>query len=225
MYRIETHLHTAYGSRCGWLGATALLHAYAAAGYDAICVTEHYSRTGFDYADIDLTTPGSKTEAFLLGCRRLQRDAKKYGILIYEGAELRFDGSDNDYLLYGFPHDLLADPDKIIREGLAAFAPKCREAGALLIQAHPYRKTCTPAPPEYIEGIEVLNCNPRHESNNDLAYAYAQAHGLLMTAGSDCHRPGDEGITGIVSEVLPQDGFAFAALLRSGNYTLITPTK
>ena len=65
MYRIETHLHTTYISHCGWLGAQALIRAYAAAGYAAICVTDHYNRECFDYADIDLTAPGSKTEAFL----------------------------------------------------------------------------------------------------------------------------------------------------------------
>src|SRR5699024_6134474 len=59
MYRIETHLHTTYISPCGWLGAQALIRAYAAAGYAAICVTDHYNRECFDYADIDLTTPGS----------------------------------------------------------------------------------------------------------------------------------------------------------------------
>ena len=62
LYKIETHLHTTYISHCGWLGAQAILKAYAAAGYAAICVTDHYNRACFDYADIDLTTPGSKTE-------------------------------------------------------------------------------------------------------------------------------------------------------------------
>ena len=67
MYRIETHLHTTYISHCGWLGAQAIMKYYSACGYDAICVTDHYNRECFDYADIDLTTPGSKTQAFLLG--------------------------------------------------------------------------------------------------------------------------------------------------------------
>ena len=151
MYRIETHLHTAYISRCGWMSAQALIKSYAAAGYDAICVTDHYNRECFDYADIDLTQPGSKTDAFLLGFRRLQREAAGYGIRIYEGAELRFDGSENDYLLYGFSHD------------------------------------------------------------------------LLMTAGSDCHRPEDVGQSGILTDTLPEDGYGLAQLLRSGNYQLIKP--
>lgn len=223
MYRIETHLHTTYISRCGWLGAEALAKSYAAAGYDAICVTDHYNRECFDYAEIDLTAPGSKTDAFLTGFRRLQREAAKRGLRVYEGAELRFDGSENDYLLFGFPHELLADPDAVMRGGLAAFSEKARAAGALLVQAHPFRRMCTPAPAEYLDGVEVLNCNPRHDSRNDLALDFARQHGLLMTAGSDCHRIEDIGQSGILTDTLPEDGFGLAQLLRSGNYQLIRP--
>ena len=148
---------------------------------------------------------------------------RSYGIRVYAGAELRFDGSQNDYLLYGFHDELLADPERVMSEGLEAFAPKYRADGALLIQAHPFRNKCTPAPAELLDGVEVLNLNPRHDSHNDLALAYAEEHHLLMTAGSDCHRPGDEGTTGILAETLPEDSFGYADLIRSGKYTLIRP--
>ena len=130
---------------------------------------------------------------------------------------------------YGFPvsygsyDELLADPERVMSEGLEAFAPKYRADGALLIQAHPFRNKCTPAPAELLDGVEVLNLNPRHDSHNDLALAYAEEHHLLMTAGSDCHRPGDEGTTGILAETLPEDSFGYADLIRSGKYTLIRP--
>ena len=130
---------------------------------------------------------------------------------------------------YGFPvsygsyDELLADPERVMSEGLEAFAPKYRADGALLIQAHPFRNKCTPAPAELLDGVEVLNLNPRHDSHNDLALAYAEEHHLLMTAGSDCHRPGDEGTTGILAETLPEDSFGYADLIRSGKYTIIRP--
>ena len=144
MYKIETHLHTTYISHCGWLGAQALMKAYSAAGYAAICVTDHYNRECFDYADIDLTAPGSKTDAFLLGFRRLQREAKKYGILVYEGAELRFDGSDNDYLLYGFHHELLADPEKTMSGGPPLCRNTAQTARCLYRRIHSERTACPP---------------------------------------------------------------------------------
>ncbi len=227
MYKIETHLHTTYISKCGWLGAEGIVRMYRACGYDAICVTDHYNRTCFDYAEIDLAGEGSRTEAFLLGYRRVRDEAERYGIRVYEGAEVRFDGSENDYLVFGFHHDLLAEPDRIMREGLKVFSDKCRQDGALLIQAHPYRSGthCTPAPAAYLDGVEIFNGNARQDNRNDLALAYAKEHGLLMLSGSDFHRPGDQGQAGILTDTLPEDGFQLADLIRSGQYKLITPEE
>lgn len=221
MYKIETHLHTTYISHCGWLGAQALIRMYVEGGYNAICVTDHYNRDTFRYLEMDLSTPESKTDDFLLGYHRLKIEAEKYNIRVFEGAELRFDGSENDYLLYGFHHDLLANPEEIMQGGLPAFAEKYRSDGALLIQAHPFRKKCTPAAPQYLDGVEVYNANPRHDNHNNLAMAFAEENQLIKTAGSDCHRPGDQCRSGILTNTLPRDSFEFAELLRSGDYKLI----
>ncbi len=226
-YKIETHLHTTYVSRCGWLGAQAIARMYKECGYDALCITDHYNRTTFDYIEQDLSKHKIDVyQDFLLGYRRVKKEAEALGIRVYEGAELRFDGSENDYLLYGFHHELLEDPETVISEGLEAFAPKYRADGALLIQAHPYRAKCNPMPAELLDGIEIYNASPRHNSHNELAHAYAQEHGLtIMTSGSDAHRPGDQGRSGITADYLPKDSFEFAQLLRSGEYDLIIPEE
>lgn len=221
-YKIETHVHTTYISRCGWLGAGAIVSTYKKLGFDAICITDHYNRTAFDYAGIDLTKPGSKVHDYLEGYRRVKKYAEdEGGLIVIPGAEVRFDGSDNDYLLYGWHEELLADPEHVMSEGLAAFAKEYRKDGALLIQAHPFRKGCTPAPAEYLDGVEVYNPCPRHFSHNDRAYDYAKEHGLIMTGGSDAHRPGEEGLSGIAADILPRNGFELAELIRSGDYDLI----
>ncbi len=221
MYKIETHLHTKIISKCGWMYPEKLAELYHEGGYAAICVTDHYNRECFDYAGIDLTGTGDKIHAFLEGYRQLKKEAEKYGILVYEGAELRFDQCKNDYLLYGFSHELLADPERVMSMGVHEFSGLSRADGAILVQAHPFRPACIAAPAEYLDGVETKNVNPRHNSHNDLAKAYAERHRLIMTGGSDCHRPGDECKSGIISEVLPKDSFEFAALLRSGNYEII----
>ena len=221
MYKIETHLHTNHTSKCGWLDAAALAEGYAKAGYAAVAVTDHYNRDTFEYLNIDTTCPGDVITPFLEGFRRMEAECAKRGLKVYKGAELRFDESCNDYLLYNYPDELLADPEKIFHLGIAAFAPLAREAGALLIQAHPYRKKCTPAIACYLDGVEVLNCNPRHESRNDRAAEYAALHGLLRTGGSDCHRTEDIGLGGILTEELPEDAAGLARLIREGRYTVI----
>ena len=54
MYKIETHMHTKYSSKCGWLDAQTLAEGYKAAGYDAVIVTDHYNRTTFDHLGVNL---------------------------------------------------------------------------------------------------------------------------------------------------------------------------
>jgi histidinol phosphatase-like PHP family hydrolase len=221
-YKIETHLHTTYISRCGWLGAEAIVKTYQKLGYDAICITDHYNRTAFTYSGIDLTTPGSKVHAFLEGYRRVKTYSEQEGgPVVIAGAEVRFDGSVNDYLCFGWPEELLADPEHVMSEGLEAFKEKCDRAGALLIQAHPFRKGCTPAPAKYLHGLEIYNPCPRHFSHNDRAYDYAKENNLIMTGGSDAHRPGEEGLSGITADLLPKDSFELADLIRSGKYEVI----
>ncbi|MCD8077107.1 MAG: PHP domain-containing protein [Lachnospiraceae bacterium] len=221
MYKIETHLHTTYSSKCGWLEAEELIAGYKAAGYSGIVVTDHFNRTTFDYLQIDLASEGDKVHPFLEGYHRMKEEGRKQGIQIYKGAELRFDECNNDYLLFGYHNELLRNPEEIFRMGIAAFAPLCRAAGALLIQAHPYRRGCTPAIACYLDGVEVLNGSPRHDSHNDRAAEYAEQFGLIGTAGSDCHRPEDIGVTGILAEHLPENSIELTHLLRSGKFSLL----
>ena len=106
--------------------------------------------------------------------------------------------------------------------GIAAFAPLARQAGALLIQAHPYRKGCTPAIPCYLDGIEIVNLNPRHENRNERAVEFAdQFHISVRTVGSDCHRPEDIARGGILADTVPADEAAYVQLIRSGKFTII----
>lgn len=224
MYKIETHLHTKHVSKCGWLDAETLIAGYKAAGYDAIIVTDHYNRTTFEYLGVDLTSSENKVRRFLDGYYRMAEEGEKQGIRVFKGAELRFDECENDYLLYGYRDDLLSDPEEIFRMGIATFSPIARGQGALLVQAHPYRRKCTPAIAGYLDGVEVRNLNPRHESYNERAEEYAEQFGLLRLAGSDCHRTEDIAVTGILSAELPGDSFGMARLIRSRRYTLLDKT-
>ena len=223
MYKIETHLHTKHSSKCGWLDSEALIAGYKAAGYDAIIVTDHYNRTTFEYLGVDLASQENKVRRFLEGYYRMAEEGEKQGIRVFKGAELRFDECENDYLLYGYRDDLLSDPEEVFRAGIAAFSPFARAQGALIVQAHPYRKKCTPAIACYLDGVEVRNLNPRHENYNERAEEYAEQFGLLRLAGSDCHRMEDIAITGIFSAELPDSSFSMARLIRSRRYSLIDP--
>ena len=63
--------------------------------------------------------------------------------------------------------------------------------------------------------------NPRHDSHNDRAEAYAEEYGLIRTSGSDCHRTEDIGLGGIVTNYLPSDVLSMTRLIRSRRFELL----
>lgn len=221
MHKIELHLHTKYVSGCGQLGVEQLLEGYRDAGYSAITVTDHFNRDTFRKLNMDPAGEGNHVEAFLDGFHRLRDAAAAYGIRVYKGAELRFDGSNNDYLLFNYPDELLQNPEQVFTMGLPTFCTMSREAGALLIQAHPFRYGCTPADRAFLDGVEILNLHPDHNSRNDLAQRWGAELGLIQVSGSDCHKSHHIGRGGILAEELPADESALVALLRSGRFSLI----
>lgn len=221
-YKIETHLHTNHVSKCGHLDAETLVAKYHEAGYRGIIVTDHYNRTTFDFLGIDLHDPSvDKVGAFLDGYRRVAAEGEKVGIHVFKGAELRFDECENDYLLYGFRDELLADPEKVFAMGIAQFSAIARAQGAMIIQAHPYRARCTPAIASYLDGVEVYNGNPRHDSHNDRAVEYAEAFGLIGTSGSDCHQFPDVAVGGIITDYLPSESMGIMRQIRGRRFQLI----
>ncbi len=221
MYKIETHLHTLYSSSCGQLTADEIVEGYLAAGYSGLILTDHYNRDTFRHLNIDTTGPEDKLAAFLTGYHKLLDAGEKKGLKIYRGAEVRFDGSWNDYLLYGYSDVLLTDPETVFTMGVEAFYKLVQKDGALLIHAHPYRNGGIPTTAAALDGVEVLNMNHHHDNRNDLALAFAQKHGLLETSGSDCHETAHIGNGGILVERLPENDRELVSLLRGRNYRLI----
>lgn len=222
MYKIETHLHTSHSSPCGKVEAETIARLYAEAGFHGIVVTDHYFHYtcrphcwNIPYRDY--------FKVFIEGYHRLFKAAEPYGLKIYKGAEVRFDENFNDYLLLNYPDSLLQDPEAIFTMGLEKFSPLVRQAGALLIQAHPFRDKNTPADPALVDGYEVKNASPRAANHNELTAEFIAQHpGKLQLCGSDFHRVEDTGCGGILTEILPENEAALATLLRAENYTLLT---
>lgn len=221
MYKIEMHLHTCDSSACGQLNAQQIVEGYLAAGYHGLVLTDHYNRDTFVHLNVELSSQKNKLDAFLTGYRNLLAAAENTGLMIYRGAEVRFDGSWNDYLLYGYSDELLLDPEAVFTMGVERFYERVKKDGALLVHAHPFRNGGNPTTPLALDGVEVLNTNHHHDNRNDLALDFARANGLLQTAGSDCHEYAHVGKGGILVEYLPKNDTDLVALLRSRNYKLI----
>ncbi len=220
-YKIETHLHTPVNSPCGKIPPEIIVERYHEAGYAALVVTDHYSLDAFTRTGLDPDGAGDRVHAFLEGYRQVKKFADRVGMKTYYGAELRFLENNNDYLLYGFSHELLADPGKVWSMGLAAFLPLVREDGAVLIQAHPFRKGCVAVAPDLVDGYEAVNRHDKHANRNALAMALARRYDVIRTSGGDFHDPTDRCIAGIESTWLPRDSREMAVLLRSRDFKLL----
>lgn len=222
MYKIDLHVHTKYASACGYMTAEMLVDGYIKAGYSAIAITDHFNR--HTYENLLGAPEGSEGfKRFIQGYEIVKVEAEKHGIKVYRGVEIRFDNDPNDYLLYNYPDWLLENMDEVLKMSLADFYEISKKTDALLIQAHPYREICTPALPCLLDGIEVENTHPWHNSHNDLARRFAEKNPqFILTGGSDCHNPEHLGKGGILTDTLPANDDELVKLLKSGKYTILT---
>lgn len=206
-YKYETHFHTSEISPCGRVKASEGVRLYHDAGYAGIIVTDHYFEGFFE--TLPAVSWDRKADLFLEGYRRASEEGQKLGLDVHPGIELRFNENANDYLIYGFNESFLKEYKELYTLNLKKFRELTEGMGIIIIQAHPFRQNMIPADPSLIDGVEIYNGNPRHNSFNSLAEEYARKNGLKMLSGSDFHQPQDAARGGIVvgSRVNP-GGFA-----------------
>ena len=222
MFKYELHCHTAECDKCAELGGRQLVRAYYEKGYSGMVITDHYFAAFYDWFSDEL---GNKTKREIIhrwqkGYFEALDEGKKLGFTVLPGAEVRIDGTINDYLIYGLYEDdflrlpLLNRMDSI-ESVLAVLPPQAR-----VVQAHPFRNNMTVADPTRLFGIEVYN-GGTEPFRNSLAQIFAEHYKRAATSGSDCHGIGAVGKGGIETseQILSPDDLV--RILDSGNYSLI----
>ena len=217
--KIDLHVHSKEISSCGKLSVEEIVDIYAGTDYDAIVLTNHFNaetanlletEEKFDFEEIYSET---YEKAYLYG--------KEKGLLVLNGYEIRFDGSSNDYLVYGMDRKTAKEYRKIFQMSAEEFGSYAREKGFLFYQAHPFRKGMKIVDPACLFGLEVKNTHPRHDSRNDIAMMWAEKFGLRKIGGSDCHQVQDAGGSGIITERNVENTDDLVAVLKDGDYTII----
>ena len=98
---------------------------YKAAGYDGIVVTDHYHRGYFEknfYSrQAKQATWSEKIDKYLSGYKGALEAGKRLGLTVLLGMEIRFDGSSNDYLVYGVDEAFLRENPELYSLGLSNF--------------------------------------------------------------------------------------------------------
>ena len=217
-YLYEMHFHTKNTSNCANVKAEIAVEEYIKAGYDGIIVTDHLSPSTFMKYGRELLPWKKKIDFFLRGYNEAKRTANgRISVLL--GMELRFRTTEgeNDYLVYGINEDFLYNTPEILNMNSRTFYELAEKNGFLVFQAHPFRVGMKVTNPKYLDGVEIFNGNPRHNSSNDIAEMWAKKYCLLVTSGSDYHEIEDLGSGGIwfnkeitdnktlVEELLKQD--------------------
>ena len=221
-FKTELHAHTKETSNCGEVPAAELIEAYINAGYSTVVITDHLStHTYFRYDYVNMSWD-EKIDVFVRGWKAAKQAAKSR-INVLFGMELRFDmdNVDNDYLVFGIDEKFLRNNGDLINMNIKSFSKLAHENGLIIFQAHPFRVNMRISDPKYLDGIEVYNACVRHNSNNDIAEAWADKYGLLKSSGSDYHRPEDVGKGGIITETPITDNTELIKTLLSGEYSLI----
>ncbi len=216
--KIDLHVHTSEISACGVMSAEETVRRYSEAGYDMVVITNHfadYNKKRFEAAGIDFV------ERYMEGYELARAAGEKYGVLVLCGYELRFNRNENDYLVYNMTPEDAKDCDRIFAMGPREFSQFAKERDILFYQAHPFRNNMTLVHPQYLFGIEVKNANPRHDSRNDIAMAWAEKFSLNKISGSDCHQAEDVACGGIITDRTVKNMADLTALLKDGDYTII----
>lgn len=219
MFKTETHLHTSEVSRCSQISAEEMVKLYYKARYKTLIISDHFQSRYFEA--LGEISWAKKVEAFLNGYNKAKLAAKKLSMNIILSAEITFNGSCNDYLLYGIDETFLKECPDVFDMSIKTFYPYAKQRGVTVIQAHPYRDNlCTPTP-EFVDGFEVHNSNPRHENFTSKVIEIAQQHKKPMTSGSDAHRIEDVALSGVVTEKEIRTADDYIKMLYNGELKMI----
>ena len=215
-FKTELHAHTSEVSPCGHVTAPEVAERFIAEGYSSLVITNHYC----DYVIDTLKGSWQEKMDYYVYPYHLMKEYAGDRLNVILGCELRFEGSINDYLIYGITEEFLrANPD-LHKMSLRTFADLAHESGMLVVQAHPFRNGITIVNPALLDGMETFNGTPSYDGRNRVADAWAQQYGLIRTSGSDFHNPDQRGYGGILTSAAIRTGEELVSVLKSGNYTL-----
>ena len=219
MYLYETHLHTSPVSRCALWSVQEAVQYYKNAGYAGIFITNHFidgnirfpktasyeEKINFYFSDAE--------EAVCLG--------KQVGLSVFTGVEMSHFGT--DFLVYGLDKAWYLTHPQIQDMGKKEVLAMMMDAGALIIQAHPFREAGyidhIRLYPRSVHGIEIDNAN-RTAFENEMAKQYAANYGLLTFAGSDNHGEEEQvEFAGMQSETPIVDELDFVKKVLNGEMT------
>jgi hypothetical protein len=226
-YKYETHLHTSQGSACGLNTGAEMVDYYKSLGYAGFVVTDHFLN-GNTAAEIKLPWEEAVTQ-FCSGYEDAKRRGGEVGFDVFFGIEYAFRGT--EFLIYGLDKTWLLENPQIMKPDLKQALGTFREAGALIIHAHPFREAwyidMFRLLPGFTDAVEVYNAQTAgaastgttHEQNEKAAI-YAKMYGLHEIAGGDAHSNISR-TAGIQTNGRIKSADKLLEIIRTGRFTLV----
>ncbi len=214
-FKTELHAHTSPASSCSEILPEHLIEIYKTNGYDSVVITNH-----FTFRDVTGENGKRYFDRFLDDYRLCKEHGAKAGLSVVFGAEIRFAENINDYLIFGICPEDMTDIRALLPYGIDNFYREYKNDKNIIIQAHPFRDKIERANPKSLDGTEVFNMHPNHNSRVAIAAKYARENNLIPTCGTDFHHPGQECLTSIFTKEKITDSYQLANVLKSRNYII-----
>lgn len=214
-YKTELHAHTSPVSGCSDIEPTNLIEIYKEAGYDSVVIANHFiSQT------LRGETVNDKVKWYLEDYYKCCEAGEKLNLNVILGAELRFTENNNDYLIFGICPEELSDIYELLPYGIDNFYKEYKKENNVIIQAHPFRDGMQSVNPESLDGIEVFNMHPNHNSRIGFAAKYARENNMIATCGSDFHHYGQDSLCALLTKKPLKSSYDVAKVLKSGKYSM-----
>lgn len=211
-YTTELHAHTSPVSKCSHVTAEDVVRTYAQNGCNALTITNHLTPAWLD------GNPADRAAEYLADYEKAYDEGKKCGVNVILGMEIRFTENQNDYLVYGIEPDDIEKAIFYLDKGVKEFYRGFKTDKNLILQAHPFRDKMVLAPLDSLDGIEIFNLHPGHNSRVAIAARYARENGLTVSGGTDFHDPGNEALCLMRSSSLPENSYDIAQILKSHDF-------
>ena len=185
----ELHFHTRESSGCAEVFAFDSIPQYKENGYDLVCVTDHFNRNHFWEHYYEGLTWEQAVDKWFAGWHTAKKAGETYGVTVLHGAEFKFDGVPNDYLVFGVTDEMYYEIPYMFTWTPERFSEFARKNNIFFAQAHPFRPNqIRTVPSTLLDGAEVFNSHPLVPySYNDLAKVWADENHLIPLCGQDYH--------------------------------------
>ncbi len=214
-FQTEMHAHTKPASLCSDMTPHDVIDRYASLGFDSVVISNHFVAYYPLYPDRE-----AFLKQYLDGYRETAAYGKEKGIAVVLGCEVRFcnEPCGNDYLLFGITEDDIPRIYDYLGGTFEEFSRAFRTPDKLILQAHPFRDGMERKDPSLLDGIEVFNMHPGHNSRIAVAARYAAEHDFLVSGGTDFHHEGHQGCCALLTKEKITSSVQLAAVLKSRDY-------